>query len=500
VQRHALAVERAFAMQHGETPSVHGHRLASRCKVRAPAWEVADMPLNAPARIGVLALFACASARAATFEVDTGADSVDANPGDGVCADADGHCSLRAAIQETNGLAGADTIELPAGTFALAIAGVDENAAATGDLDIADDLALEGAGSDRTDIDGGALDRVFEIFSGLGARSVAFSHLTIRNGFIGNTGLGAGGAGLHVDALAHVALEDVVIRDNRATQSFSGIAIDTQGCVEGNHVRILDNVDTADPGACSAVAAIHVYENEGADLGACLKLEDSEISGNRADQAGAIESEHAPITLERTLISGNEARFAGAIIANIAADTRLENVTISGNRGNPGAILNDGGSHLTIVNSTITGNTGSFGQPTVGGIQDVHGGFGLTFLSNTILHGNGPGFIADDCDRATSVGGGNLIGDSADCNFDAQPADQLDVDPELGLLADNGGFTRTHMPGAAAVDHAEAGACATSDQRGLPRPVDGDGDGTAACDAGAVEAERDAIFADGFDA
>jgi hypothetical protein len=30
--------------------------------------------------------------------------------------------------------------------------------------------------------------------------------------------------------------------------------------------------------------------------------------------------------------------------------------------------------------------------------------------------------------------------------------------------------------------------------------VDGDGDGTAACDAGAVEAERDAIFADGFDA
>lgn len=445
------------------------------------------------------ALVACVSAHAATFDVDTETDSIDANPGDGVCADAEGHCSLRAAVIESNALAGADTIELPAGTFALTIAGIDENAAATGDLDITDDLAIEGAGSDLTRIDAGALDRIFEIFSGLGTRSVAFAHLTMQNGFIQNTGLASGGAGLHVDALAHVTLDDVVIRDNRATQSFSGIAIDSQGCVEGSHVRILDNVDTAETGAASAVAAIHVYENKDVDLGACLTLEDSEISGNRADQAGAIEAEYAPITLKRTLISGNEARFAGAIIANIAADTLLENVTISGNRGNPGAILNDGGSHLTIVNSTITANTGSFGQPTVGGIQDVHGGFGLTFLSNTIIYGNGPGFIADDCDRATSVGGGNMIGDSARCHFDAQPSDQFDVDPALSPLADNGGFAWTHVPGAAAIDRAEAGACPTTDQRGMPRPIDGDGDGTATCDAGAVEVQRDAIFVDGFD-
>lgn len=458
------------------------------------------MSLGTVARIAALFLVACASARAATFEVDTGTDSVDADPGDGVCADADGHCSLRAAIIEANALAGEDTIELAAGTFALTIAGTDEDAAATGDLDITDDVSIEGAGSDLTIIDAAALDRIFEIFSGLGTRSVAFSHLTMQNGFIGNTALGAGGAGMRVDALAHVALDDVVIRDNRATQSFSGIAIDTQGCVEGSRVRILDNVDTADTGSGSAVAAIHVYENADVDLGACLTLEDSEISGNRADQAGAIEAEFAPITLRRTLISGNEARFAGAIIANIAADTLLENVTISGNRGDPGAILNDGGSHLTLVNSTVTANTSVFGSANVGGIQDVHGGFGLTYLSNTILYGNGPGSLADDCDRATSVGGGNMIGDSAHCHLDAEPSDQLDVDPGLGPLADNGGFTWTHLPGAAAIDHAEAVACPASDQRGLPRPVDGDGEGGASCDAGAVEVQRDAIFANGFDA
>jgi CSLREA domain-containing protein len=457
------------------------------------------MSIRSVTRIAALALLACTPAGAATFVVDTESDSVDANPGDGLCVDAEGHCSLRAAIEETNALDGADTIALPAGTWVLTIAGKDEDASATGDLDIDGDVTLQGAGSDATRIDGGALDRVFDIRAGAAASEVRFEGLTMQNGILENSGLDFGGAGLRIAPHVHVALDDVVIRDNHAAKSAGGIAIDTQGCVEGTHVRILDNVDTAETGSGSAIAAIHVYEEGDVDTGACVTLEDSEISGNRADQAGAIESEYAPITLRRTLISGNEARFAGAIIANIAADTLLENVTISGNRGNPGAILNDGGSHLTLVNCTVTGNGPSNGGSTVGGIQDVHGGFGLTFLSNTIIHGNGPGFIADDCDRATSVGGGNIIGDSSDCHFDAQPSDQLDVDPALGPLADNGGFTWTHVPGFAAIDRGDAGACPAADQRGLPRPVDGDGDGTPTCDVGAVELERDAIFSDGFD-
>ena len=47
-----------------------------------------------------------APAVAATFSVDTTADTVDANPGNGTCADAGASCSLRAAIQEANALAG----------------------------------------------------------------------------------------------------------------------------------------------------------------------------------------------------------------------------------------------------------------------------------------------------------------------------------------------------------------------------------------------------------
>ena len=93
-------------------------------------------------------------ALAASFTVDSTADAVDANPGDGVCLAVSppqpGSCTLRAAIQEPNALAGADTITVPAGSYTLAIPGLGEDFSATGDLDILDDVAIIGAGADVT--------------------------------------------------------------------------------------------------------------------------------------------------------------------------------------------------------------------------------------------------------------------------------------------------------------------------------------------------------------
>src|SRR5437868_2290061 len=56
-----------------------------------------------------------------TFTVNTVLDTVDVNPGDGLARDASGRTSLRAAVMEANALAGADTINLPAGTYALTL-------------------------------------------------------------------------------------------------------------------------------------------------------------------------------------------------------------------------------------------------------------------------------------------------------------------------------------------------------------------------------------------
>ena len=75
------------------------------------------------------------SVYAATFIVDSTADTVDVSPGNGICSDGSGNCALRAAIMETNALAGADVIDLPAGTYTLSIGGRNEDASVTGDLD-----------------------------------------------------------------------------------------------------------------------------------------------------------------------------------------------------------------------------------------------------------------------------------------------------------------------------------------------------------------------------
>src|SRR3990172_4426909 len=125
------------------------------------------------------------SARAADFTVDSTLDRVDANPGDGRCATAAGACTLRAAVQETNAAAGHDTITLPADVYVLNKEGTDEDAAATGDLDITDDVTITGAGAEMTVIDGAASDRVVHIpWYRYGVVTVELLDLTVRNGFV----------------------------------------------------------------------------------------------------------------------------------------------------------------------------------------------------------------------------------------------------------------------------------------------------------------------------
>lgn len=92
-----------------------------------------------------------------------------ADTNDGVCAE---HCSLREAIVAANANPGADSIVIPAGTFALSL----------GPLAIDDALAIEGEGVDATIVDGGGTD-VFDFDTSGGIGSL--EGLTVRNGTIG---------------------------------------------------------------------------------------------------------------------------------------------------------------------------------------------------------------------------------------------------------------------------------------------------------------------------
>src|ERR1044071_9137057 len=137
----------------------------------------------------IIAAFAVATfsaeAKAAVFVVNTTADTQDAAPGNGTCADAGGMCSLRAAITEANALAGADIITLPAGTYTHSLVSAEENANAGGDYDITSPLTINGAGAATTIVQANAApntatERVFHVLSG--GTAVTINGITIQNG------------------------------------------------------------------------------------------------------------------------------------------------------------------------------------------------------------------------------------------------------------------------------------------------------------------------------
>ncbi|MGB5326122.1 MAG: DUF4347 domain-containing protein, partial [Pseudomonadales bacterium] len=122
------------------------------------------------------------------FTVNTYADTVDINPGDGVALDAGGNTSLRAAIMEANALGGADVIELSAGTYDLTRGVTGEDEAAQGDLDITSNITIVGAGATDTTIDANGIESVFHLKDNN-------ADLTLRNLTVtgGNQASGKGG-------------------------------------------------------------------------------------------------------------------------------------------------------------------------------------------------------------------------------------------------------------------------------------------------------------------
>ena len=130
--------------------------------------------------VTVILLLLIITGNAQNFLVNSTIDAVDANPGDGICDDGLGNCPLRAAVQESNALAGAHTITLPAGIYTLTIGGVEENASATGDLDVTSNITINGLTPSLTIIDIDSIDRGFQILS---TGQLTILNTTIKNGW-----------------------------------------------------------------------------------------------------------------------------------------------------------------------------------------------------------------------------------------------------------------------------------------------------------------------------
>ncbi|MFQ6026024.1 MAG: choice-of-anchor Q domain-containing protein [Dehalococcoidia bacterium] len=410
--------------------------------------------------------------------------------------EANGNCTLREAVIAANTdsavdkcLAGngADTIKFApsaSGLYRLTIEGDDEDAAATGDLDIDDDLAITGLGSASTIIDGGLLDRVFEIHA---RKNVVMSNLTVQNGKASGDGGGIANDGF-------LNLNQVVVQDNIASDDGGGISnertLTLVDSVVTNNRAIGDDgggINVTDSDTLTIISSV-ISNNVAGDDGGGLRnsgratISKSTISGNESTgdggDGGGLRND-GTMNITASTLSGNVAADDGGAISNENRLT-LTNTTVSGNRAagdDGGGIMNASGGKLTLIHSTVAFNTA----------EDDGGGIRVgnpPALRSTIVAFNTGG----DCSDAVDSFDYNLDSDDS-CKFD-DDHDLSRVDPQLGSLEDNGGPTLTHalLASSPAVDHVRGRSCKdadgdplTVDQRGVTRPQGSD------CDAGAFE-------------
>ena len=364
-----------------------------------------------------LILFAAQTAQAATFTVNTTADTIDATTSDGVCADAGGLCSLRAAISQANALAGDDIITLPAGTYTATIAGTNENANTNGDFDFASNITLNGAGSGSTFIQANAApntatERVIDV-NAVAATIVNISGVTIRNG----SAAAARGGGIR--NFATLTLTNSVVSANRAI-STTATATLGGGIVNETGTMTLNNVDVTG-NTCSGAAATSCNGAGIYHFGSptnVLNIINSRITNNVgtaggtnafASGSGFLAQSGGTVNITGSTISGNVGNGtggggstgAGIRYATLATGPNVLNVTdttISGNGSTTnGTTHNGSGVNISAPAAGSAGTyTGTFNNVTIrdnvgtnqgAGVQ-VSGAIGTTTFNDSRINSN----------------------------------------------------------------------------------------------------------------
>ena len=361
---------------------------------------------------------------AATFTVNSLLDTQDSAPGDGACADANGACTLRAAIVEANNLSGDNIITFSVtGTINL-----------TGGLPILSaNITINGPGSSLLTVrrDTGGDYRIFQT-----SGNSNFSGLTITNG---RTPDGAPGGGIWHPS-GELTLRDVVITGNAtgnggpmslSNPSQGGNGGDGGGIYAAVSLTMTDCVisnNTTGNGGTGSVAGGSGGRGGGIYFApGNLTLTNVVITGNRTgdtggpnfgtsgDGGGILAGDptliHPTIAVMKKVTvtnnstgSGGDAGNSGSgggIYLNFATLDLMDSSVSNNHTGNAnpagsfhtagsgGGIFNAGG--LRVMNSLISGNTtgssgpGSFSSG--GGIADLGG----STLVNTTVSGNSTG-------------------------------------------------------------------------------------------------------------
>jgi CSLREA domain-containing protein len=384
----------------------------------------------------------------------------------------------------------------------------------TGELAISKNMTITGPGASTLTVSGGGASRVFNVAVG---QTATISGMTITNGNVtGVNGSGGGGAagangadatGGGVSNAGTLTLTNVIVSNSHVTGGAGETGTTTGGA--GGHAKgggIFNsgtltltnstvngsNSATGGKGGDSAGAPGTGGNSYGGGIysSGTLTLTGTTVdansttagaggatggSGGTAAGGGIFIDSTATTDITRSTVSTNASANGAGIYALANGTINLTNSTISGNTAtNGGGGINNVIGTINLKSCTITGNSaGGIG----GGV--VYQG-GTINVANTIISGNtsvpmvggGPDYFG-----ALTSQGYNLIGNTDSTTITGTTTgNQLNVDPLLDVLADNGGPTKTHALKNLS-PALEAGNLfgLTTDQRGFLRPVNSDG-------------------------
>jgi hypothetical protein len=323
--------------------------------------------------VAVLALGTPACALGASIAVTTTSDTLAA-----------GQCSLRAAISAANTDAavggcpagsGADTVRVPAGHYTLTLAGPNEDANATGDLDLTSAIAIVGAGASTTTVDAAGIDRVFDVHEGANAR---IEGLTITGGHAPDAAGGGAGptAGPGEDSVGEAG----------APQASAGGGIYNEGSLTLAGDVVKDNVAGAGgAGGAGGEGGVGAFSNSGPGGPAGNSHGGS---GGLGGIGGGIASQSTLMILA-TQILDNHAGVGGSGGAGgkggMGGDSSVGAGGLggysdggNGGGGGPGGGVAALGGTLTLSDCEIAGNVAGAGGTAGAGGPGGEGGIGHT--------------------------------------------------------------------------------------------------------------------------
>ncbi len=376
---------------------------------------------------GAAAPVVAPSSPLATFTVTKTADT-----NDGTC---NADCSLREAISAANAAGGANTVNVPAGTYTLTLAnagGANEDNNAQGDIDIKNNMTLTGAGAATTIIQAGTtatngIDKVMAVNPiCVTPLNVSISGVTIRFGRNtqpnGAPDFSYTGGGIDVcnTLSGGFTMTNVVVDQNTNTTAYGGgVNFDSfaaNGTFSIIGSTISGNKTTSTASVDKNGGGINLFADQHS-----VNITNSTISGNTsAGQGGGVLVRHTnggAITFSGTTISGNTASSRGGGVSNI----------------------NLGGSSLAILNDSAIVNNVS--QGTVVSTESRGGGIliftGSPTITTTITEVT---FAGNQANTGTFQGGGAIgaIAGTVNASFNRI----------AGNLAGTGGGSGVHNAGA----------------------------------------------------